>query len=223
MKGNLNTFYDTKNNFIWSISPNVSLYKVNCWINTGTKNNPYSLYSPNGLPAIDINGVSDPDVFLANPDYNMPSSFEEKVPVSLEKASIILLYHLDIFTRRLLNKVKLSNSSPTLQAEKQQQQSVQSTLSSPVQMNEHFCLQVAKDVFAELHSLLSLCFDNYKSRTHSIMFKYAILVTLRVLKLNLNNLLLSRLPLRDYGLEDGVLSHFFLFQSKEFRFNFFNL
>ncbi len=71
-----------------------------------------------------------------------------------------------------------------------------------VSVREHFCLQASKEVFVQLNALTELCMELYKTKT-TPLFKYALLVTLRTLRLNIEHVLMSKIELHEFGLGKG--------------------
>jgi hypothetical protein len=143
----------------------------------------------------------------------------------LEKASLILLYHIDLFTQRFLKKYnqqmivnetrkKILSSSSSLPS--QQLEELEN-----ISFKEYFAVHVSKGYFVELCALLKMCLEHYKQRPTSMLFKYAIITLLRSLRLNIHHLLQSRVNLKDYKMSSGThlkviviivsFSFFFLF------------
>lgn len=179
--------YDTANDALWSLATANNIHRVTHWHNAGLGNQHFSPLQP--ISHVTLESVS-AEALLSQPDYALSNSFDEKAQVSLERACYILLYHVDLFARRL------SEKSAALKA--QHTHGTEWTVS----MREHFSLQASKEVFVQLHALLALCTELCKTKP-APLFKYALLVTLRTLRLNIEHVLLSKLELGEFGLGKG--------------------
>lgn len=171
---------------MWSLATSNNIHRVTNWHNLGPGNQHFSPLQP--ISQITLESVS-AEALLSQPEYALANSFDEKAQVSLERACYILLYHMDLFTRRL---------SERNVAHKTQNKSAEYAVS----MREHFSLQASKEVFVQLNALIALCVELYKTKT-TPLFKYALLVTLRTLRLNIEHVLASKMELAEFGLGKG--------------------
>jgi 6-pyruvoyl-tetrahydropterin synthase len=172
---------------IWSLATSNNIHRMTNWHNVGLGNQHFSPLQP--ISQITLESIS-AEALLSQADYALSNSFDEKAQVSLERTCYILLYHMDLFARRLSEKNAALKVSQTKSAE------------YAVSMREHFSLQASKEVFVQLNSLVALCIELYKTKT-TPLFKYALLVTLRTLRLNIERVLMSKIELAEFGLGKG--------------------
>ncbi len=178
--------YDTANDIIWSLATSNNIHRTTQWHNLGLGNQQFSVLQP--ISQLTLESVS-AEALLSHADYALANSYDEKAQVSLERACYILLYHVDLFARRLSEKNAVH---------KAQSKSAEYAAS----MREHFCLQASKEVFVQLNALAALCVELYKTKTTPLL-KYALLVTLRTLRLNIEHVLMSKIELAEFGLGKG--------------------